>query len=283
MSKKLTLKNIIRESSKKLGLKEIFANNGLNKEVTALKVSCYRRISFTIKKNVFPTIAILTPQAVNQLCLKEIKSYGAFFKNIIFIVIAKSQHVPDLIKKIAVTKQIPIASSVFDEYYLESSIKGLIQERICEKKNIHGVIIEIHGMGIIIVGASGIGKTTSALEYVQTEGYWIADDLVIVKKTKNGELIANGHPKIKNLLNHQEDGIISVANVLAADKIKKRTKLSAIIEVERTNIKGTSFTEIKRNIFGTILPCYKISISASGYFNQNLLENIIKKLEKGSQ
>jgi len=283
MDKKLSLENILQGSSEKLGLNEIFATAGLIKEVSALNVRCYRRLSFSLKKNLLPTIAIITPQAMNQLCAKGINSHGSLFTNIVFIVIAKSQHVPDLMKTIAETKHIPIAASDFDEYYLESSVKGLIRERVDEKTAIHGVVIETCGMGIIIVGASGIGKTTSALEYVQKGSYWIADDLVVVRKNIKGELIAHGHAKIKKYLHYGKEGIIPVRKILDAGKIKKETKLAAIIAVERTNIKGNAFSETKREILGTTLPCLKISISASGYFNENLLEKMVKKLKKGSQ
>jgi Serine kinase of the HPr protein, regulates carbohydrate metabolism len=283
MSKILSLENILQGSSEKLGLNEIFATAGLMKEVSALNIRCYRRLSFSLKKNLLPTIAIVTPQALNKLCSKKIDSYGSLLTNIVFIVIAKSQRVPVLMKTIAETQRIPIAASDFDEYYLESSIKGLIRERVDEKTAIHGVVIETCGMGIIIAGASGIGKTTSALEYIQKGGYWIADDLVVVRKNIKGELIAHGHTKIKEYLHYGKAGIIPVKKILDSGKIKKETKLSAIIDVERTNIKGNSFTETKREILGTTLPCFKVSISASGYFNENLLEKVIKKLKESSQ
>jgi serine kinase of HPr protein (carbohydrate metabolism regulator) len=283
MNKKLSLENILQGSSEKLGLNKIFASAGLIKEVFALNVRCYRRLSFSLKKNLLPTIAIITPQAVNQLCSKGIKSYGSLFSNIVFMVIAKSPQVPDLMKTIAQTEHIPIASSVFDESYLKSSVKGLIRERVDKKTTIHGVVIETCGMGIIIVGASGIGKTTSAIEYVQHGSYWIADDLAVVKKNIKGELIAHGHAKIKKYIHYGKEGIIPVEKILDAGKIKNKTKLSAIIDVERTNIKGNAFTETKREILGTTLPCLKISISTAGYFSKNLLEKMVKKLKKDSQ
>jgi HPr kinase/phosphorylase len=217
---------------------------------------------------------------VNQLCSKGINSYGSLFVNIVFIVLAKSQNVSELMKTIAEIKSIPIAASIFDEYYLESLLKGYIRERVHKKTSIHGVVIETGGKGILIAGASGIGKTTAALEYVQKEGHWIADDLVVIKKNIQGELIARGHAKIKKYLHYGKEGIIPVEKMLAAGKIKKETKLSAIINVERTDIKGNVFSETKNKIIDTALPCSNINISASGYFNENLLEKTARKLKK---
>ena len=166
----------------------MFATAGWTKEVPALNVRCYRRLSSSLKKNLIPTIAILTPQAVNKLRTQGINFYGSLFKNIVYIVIARSKKVPDFMITMAAAKHIPIAAAVFDEYYLESSIKGLIRERVHKKTSIHGVVIEIGGRGILIVGVSGIGKTTAALEYVQKEGYWVADDLAVIRKNNKGEL-----------------------------------------------------------------------------------------------
>lgn len=240
-------------------------------------------MSSSLKKNLIPTIAILTPQAVNKLRTQGINFYGSLFKNIVYIVIARSKQVPDFMITMAAAKHIPIAASVFDEYYLESSIKGLIRERVHKKTSIHGVVIETGGMGILITGASGIGKTAAALEYVQKEGYWIADDLAVIQKNNQGELIARGHAKIKKYLHYRKEGIIPVEKIFPAGKIKAEAKLSVIIHVERTGTKGNVISKTKRKILDAALPCLNITISASGYFNENLLEKMIKKFKKAYQ
>jgi serine kinase of HPr protein (carbohydrate metabolism regulator) len=283
MNKKLSLENILQGSSEKLALNKIFADAGLIKEVSAMNVRCYRRLSFSQKENLIPTIAIIAPQAVKQLCSRGINPYGYLFANIVFMIIARSQNVPEIMKSIAKTQHYPIVSSVFDEYYLESLVKGLVREKIYEKAIIHGVLIEACGMGIIIIGASGIGKTTSAIKNVQKGSSWIADDVVLIRKNIKGELIAHGHAKIKKYLHYGKEGIIPVGKILKAGKIKKETKLAAIIDVQRTKIKGSTFRETKSKILDTTLPCIKISISASGYFNENLLEKMVKKLKKDSK
>ncbi len=253
---------------------------GSTKKISALNVRCYRRLSSSLKKNLLPTIAILTLQTVNKLSTQGINAYSSLFKNIVFIVIAGSKQVPEFMKTMAAANNVPIAASVFDEYYLESSIKGLIRERVHKKTSIHGVVIETGGMGMLIVGASGIGKTTAALEYVQKEGCWIADDLAVIRKNKHGELIARGHAKIREYLHYGKEGIIPVSEMLPAGQIKKETKLSAIIHVEKTGIKRSVSIETKREIIDTALPCININMSAYGYFNKNLLEKTIKKLKK---
>lgn len=248
--------------------------------MTALNVRCYRRLSSSLKNNLLPTVAVLGPQAVNKLSAQGIDSCSSLFKNIVYIVIARSKNVPEFMKTMAEARRIPVAASFFDEYYLTSSIKGMIRETVRQKTSVHGVVIEAGGTGMLIAGASGIGKTTAALEYVQKEGYWIADDLAVIHKNRQGELVARGHAKIRKYLHYGRKGIIPVSEMLPACKIRKETRLSAIIRVEKTGIKRSVLSETKMKIINTVLPCINTNITASGYFDKNLLEKAIKKLKK---
>lgn len=152
-----------------------------------------------------------------------------------------------------------------------------------EIANFHGVVLECQGRGILITGASGIGKTTSALELVKEEGnYWIADDIAVVKRNQRGKLIVRGHAKIKNLLHTKETGIVPVKKILDSNRIKKQTSLAGIIEVKKTGISRFSLDSGETGILGTKLPCVQVKIPSSGYFDKNLLKKAIQQFKKDS-
>ncbi len=151
-----------------------------------------------------------------------------------------------------------------------------------EMENFHGVVFECQGRGILITGASGIGKTTSALVLVKEGNYWIADDITVVKKNQKGELIAHGHAKIKNLLHMRETGIIPVKKILNSDRIKKQTTLAGIIEVRRAGVSHFSLDSRETEILGTKLRCVQVRIPFSGYFDKNLLKKAIQQFKKDS-
>jgi HPr kinase/phosphorylase len=146
----------------------------------------------------------------------------------------------------------------------------------------HGVVFECQGRGILITGASGIGKTTSALVLVKEGNYWIADDIAVVKRNQKGELIARGHAKIKNLLHTKETGIVPVKKILDFNRIKKQTALVGIIEVRRAGVSRFSFDSRETEILGTKLRCVQVKISSSGYFDKNLLKKAIQQFKKDS-
>jgi Serine kinase of the HPr protein, regulates carbohydrate metabolism len=148
--------------------------------------------------------------------------------------------------------------------------------------NFHGVVFECQGRGILITGASGIGKTTSALVLVKEGNYWIADDIAVVKRNQKGELIARGHAKIKNLLHTKETGIVPVKKILDSNRIKKQTTLAGIIEVRKASLSRFSLDSREMEILGTKLPCVQVRIPSSGYFNKNLLKKAILQFKKDS-
>lgn len=146
----------------------------------------------------------------------------------------------------------------------------------------HGVVFECQGRGILITGASGIGKTTSALVLVKEGNYWIADDIAVIKRNQEGKLIVRGHAKIKNLLHTKETGIVSVKKVLNSNRIKKQTSLAGVIEVKKTGASQFSLGSKKMEIMGTKLPCVQVKFPSSGYFDKNLLKKAIQQIKKDS-
>ncbi len=155
-----------------------------------------------------------------------------------------------------------------------------VRHEIKKSVSLHGVALEIAGRGILITGASGIGKTTSAMRAMVSGYFWIADDLAVINKDSNGALIMTGHKKIKKYLHTEQTGIIEVNRVLPPSWIKSKTRLDGIIDVVRTDGEMVCYGMSEEEILEKRLPCFRISIPRTGYFNQNLLDFAAKKLHE---
>lgn len=287
MESKITLKEIFQGSLMKLGIKEIYPASGFTKEITILHVQRNNRHTFSSTKKLFPTIRIINPKLVSQIftsdksdCRQILQSL--FQRNIIFLLIASKTSIPEFFKNCAKNNNIPIAASIFDEHYVESQLKNLIREKIRGIKTYHGVILETQGKGILIIGPSGIGKTTAALQFIKNNDYWVADDLVEVKKYSGRKLIARGHKKINNLVHTRKNGIIPIRSIIDSKNIKKQTKLEAIIEISRADISKCSLSLGKKKVLNVKLPFLRIDIPLGRYFDENLLKKTINRLLKGN-
>lgn len=267
-----------------LGIREVYPVTELEKEITSIKIRLIKRIhSASIRKKKDSSIAVINPQTLSQLYNME-KKYlwkkldDIFNKGCVCLIVSESLSIPDILRKYAVQKSVPIAASKYDEHHLTSILKALIREKIQEIVYLHGVVLEAEGRGILITGASGIGKTTAALRSIKDGYYWIADDITLIRKNKRGELVARGHKRIKDYVHTAATGIIPAVSLLDPGRIKAMTKLAAVIQVERTGIRKWRIRKGEKEILDIKLPCLYLNISPAGYFNENLLQKSMKEL-----
>lgn len=278
MKKTLSLKEIFQGKIARLGIEEILPSIGWQKKISKPSIRLINRIPYPQLKNNTPVIAIAESTVLSKICAKQSDFIN---NNIFFLVLAESSAIPAELKNLATGLDATVASSKYDKYYLKSILKEVLHEKFQETVFVHGVLLEAEGKGILITGASGIGKTTAALKTAAAKYYWLADDVAVIKKNKRGELIAAGHKKISNYLHTEATGIIPVADLLEPEQIKKSTKLAAVVEIEKsTENDSPAITQGTKNILGTKLICFQIKISSAGYFNENLLEKTISQLLK---
>jgi hypothetical protein len=90
--------------------------------------------------------------------------------------------------------------------------------------------------------------------------------------------VARSHRKIRNLIHTPDAGIISVHNLFDPDRIKKSTKLHAVIEVTRDETPDYLVTKRNKQILGCILPCLHVCIPQGSYFDKNLLKKYVERL-----
>jgi serine kinase of HPr protein (carbohydrate metabolism regulator) len=279
----VTLEDIFRDRLPFLGIRHIVEPQGLKKPLSRLPIKCSRSIRRAYHQE--GAIIILSCGAKEKLLALPDPLSQEFFANLIFcktalLIFAQSMTWPASLKKQLKHHHLPAVISSLHENLLESRIKAILQEKINKRVTVHGVALEIQGRGILITGASGIGKTTAALQ-VMSEGYaWIADDLTVIKKNQSGQLMISGHRKIKKYFHTGETGIIAVDNVLNAAQIKNRTALSAVIDLIRTDADDVFTQFVEKNILETRLPCLRIGIPRAGYFDKNLLKWATQKLKE---
>jgi len=278
MKEKLSLKEIFHEKIVGLGIREIIPASGWGEVLSDINIRLVKRMPSSIKNNV-PIIIIITPQ--ETLCRQMLENI--LKSNIVFLVLANSVSIPIFLRNLAANNDISVAASEYDKHYLRSLLQALAREKFRETIFVHGVVLEAKEKGILITGASGIGKTTAALRTITKDHYWVADDVAVIKRNKQGDLIARGHKKICNFLHTEATGIIPVGKLLKCDQIKVKTKLTVIMEIARAGITDIRIVKGEREILGVKLTCLNINIPSTGYFDKNLLKNALKRLPKDNR
>ncbi|MDR0977878.1 MAG: HPr(Ser) kinase/phosphatase [Endomicrobium sp.] len=122
----------------------------------------------------------------------------------------------------------PLRSSSFSgdlSYYLDNNLAPSMK--------IHGVMANVYGLGILIIGKSGIGKSECALELVKRGHKFIADDVVDIKKRSSGQfLTGSGLDITKHLIEVRGIGIIDIKELFGVGNILSDSKIELVIKLE---------------------------------------------------
>lgn len=134
--------------------------------------------------------------------------------------------------KAASEHNVPVIGSELPTTRLSSMITEYLDERLAPRESIHGVLVDVYGIGILLTGHSGIGKSETALELVKRGHRLIADDRVDVYQ-RDEKTIVGEAPKILNhLLEIRGIGIIDVMNLFGAGAVRSQSEIQLIINLE---------------------------------------------------
>ncbi len=99
----------------------------------------------------------------------------------------------------------------------------------------HGVLIEIYGEGVLILGDSGVGKSETAIELVKRGHRLVADDAVEIRRTSNITLVGSSPDNIRHFLELRGIGIINVRQLFGMGAVKVTEKIDMVVELEPWN------------------------------------------------
>ena len=112
-----------------------------------------------------------------------------------------------------------------------SSIIAYLTGALAPRVTRHGVLMEIYGEGVLLIGESGIGKSETAVELIKRGHRLIADDAVEIKRVRSTTLIGSAPPLIRNYIELRGIGIINVANLYGAGSVKDSTSIDLVVDI----------------------------------------------------
>ena len=95
----------------------------------------------------------------------------------------------------------------------------------------HGVLMEVYGEGVLLVGESGIGKSEAAIELLKRGHRLIADDAVEIRKITDNALVGTAPPLIRNYVELRGIGIINVAKLFGMGAVKAENEINLVVNI----------------------------------------------------
>ena len=148
------------------------------------------------------------------------------------LIIARDLEVPEEMLRAAEEKQIAILSSRVPTSRLSGELSSYLDSLLAERTSVHGVLMDIYGMGVLIQGDSGIGKSETGLELVKRGHRLVADDRVDV--FARDEMTLWGEPAeiLRHMLEIRGVGIIDVMSLYCASAVKDSSQVQIAVYLE---------------------------------------------------
>ncbi len=166
---------------------------------------------------------------------------------------------------IAEKAQCPLLQTDLPSAEFSSRILRLLSNLFAPQQSIHGVLVEVYGVGVLILGDSGVGKSEAALELVERGHRLVADDVVDIRCANGNFLLGSGANKI--IGHHMEIrglGIINITHLFGVGAIRDKKRVQLVVKLEEWDSEkvydriGTQ--EAQMEILGVKVPMLEIPV-----------------------
>lgn len=174
------------------------------------------------------------------------------------ILITRNFECPLVLKEIAEANNFPIFSSDGPTFRDMVDLITFLDERLAPSDTLHGVLMSVYGIGVLITGESGMGKSEIALELIKRGHVLVADDRVDVSRIHN-VIVGRAPMLLEGMLEIRGIGIIDVSKMFGASSLLKKFNININIKLEKfdNNVNymrvGNEETQ-KTNILGLEIP-----------------------------
>ena len=148
------------------------------------------------------------------------------------VIVARGLVVPEEMLKAARECGVTILTSRTSTSRLSGQLSSYLDSRLAERTSVHGVLMDIYGMGVLIQGDSGIGKSETGLELVKRGHRLVADDRVDIYAKDEMTLWGEPAEVLKHLLEIRGVGIIDVMSLYGASAVKDSSQVQLAVYLE---------------------------------------------------
>lgn len=164
---------------------------------------------------------------------EEYKRMEEFFsKKPALVIFTRNLVIEDFVIDFAKKYEVPVASSSDSTSGCMSATIAYLGVELAPRITRHGVLVEVYGEGVLLLGDSGVGKSETALELVKRGHRLIADDAVEIRRVSNKTLVGSAPDNIRHFIEMRGIGVLNVRRLFGVGAVKLTEKIDMVIELE---------------------------------------------------
>jgi len=130
------------------------------------------------------------------------------------------------------SRKVPMLSSRALSSEVIKRISYFLEDHLVPSTRVHGTLVDVYGLGVLLIGASGVGKSEAALDLITRGHSLVADDRVSVKRFPNGDLIGFSEEPLKHHMELRGLGIVNVKDLFGLAAVRDRRAIDLVVELE---------------------------------------------------
>ncbi|MBB5324292.1 HPr kinase/phosphorylase [Anoxybacillus tepidamans] len=148
------------------------------------------------------------------------------------IIVSRGLDVPQELVEASERHSVPVMRSMMKTTRLSSRLTNFLESKLAPTTAVHGVLVDVYGVGVLITGKSGVGKSETALELVKRGHRLVADDCVEIRQEDEGVLVGSAPELIEHLLEIRGLGIINMMTLFGAGAVRTHKRISLVVDLE---------------------------------------------------
>ena len=192
---------------------------------------------------------------IKELCGQEVVCF----------IVTRNLKVPEEFLREADAREIPLLRTKLVSSTFIDRIMRYLEDELAPSTVVHGVLMEIMGVGVLMVGRSGIGKSENALELIMRGHRLVSDDAIHVKKMAALDLIGDAPEMIRNLLEIRGIGIVDIRHLFGVSAVREKTRIELVVELvdwdKTMEYERIGLKDEKYRLLGIDLPLVRIPVS----------------------
>jgi len=198
---------------------------------------------------------------------ERVERMKAFFeKQIPCVVVTRSRHAFQEMKDLAEEHHVPVLKSslITSRFINEATI--IMENLTAPRSRVQGTMVDIMGIGVLLEGSPGIGKSETALALIERGHSLVADDITVLRRDSSGSIIGSAVPITRYHMEIRGLGIIHVPSLFGVASMRAEMRLDVIVRLHRPDPRieddRTGFNQQTRDVLGAQVPVITVPVAA---------------------
>jgi len=237
----ITVEDLTKRGEYTLDLTLVAGHEGMSRKLTTARIQKPGLALAGYTDNLYPNrMQILGNIEISYLnTLEEDKARKALEELCSFeipcIVVTRGLNVPPSLKEIADGRKIPVFTTSLPSAEFIARVLRFLEDQLAERTSVHGVLMDVIGVGILFLGKSGIGKSECALDLILRGYRLVADDVVEIQKQPPSSLLGSGSDIIRYHMEIRGLGIINIKDLFGVAAVRDQKKIELVVELVEWN------------------------------------------------